>query len=360
MSAPLRRTTLPQWRGQPGRMEVWYVTATEPDGSGWWFHHEMVAPTDGTAGGPNDPAARFGHGWVAYFPVDGTPRVERFGPFDESPDAALTATALASTAGSRSPASVCTLFDSGRQRHSVDGDVITMRGDAGSLGWDLRADGAAPTLYTFPRWAWDGQRLPGAQIVDRPGLALAGTVTVDGTERDVTMTGAQAHIYSHGNAPRWAWLHAELPDGQLLEVVAATPHLPVPVVSVPPLPIARIRLGGVDRPGEPVAASLFGGRSVDLPRWSVAVPLGPHRRVRAEVSMPAQRCVQIEYPNPDGTTVFCTNTERADVDVVVEERPNLWSAWRTEEIWSLDGTGHAEVGRSVPWDAVAFAPWPPS
>ena len=38
----------PRWRGQPGRLEVWYLTATDPaTGTGLWLHHEVVAPTGG-------------------------------------------------------------------------------------------------------------------------------------------------------------------------------------------------------------------------------------------------------------------------------------------------------------------------
>jgi hypothetical protein len=63
----------PRWRGQPGRLEVWYTTLTEPaSGTGVWLHHEFVAPT--AAGDP------YVHGWLAVFPPGTAPVVERFGP----------------------------------------------------------------------------------------------------------------------------------------------------------------------------------------------------------------------------------------------------------------------------------------
>ena len=59
-----------RWRGQPGRLEVWYSTLTDPTtGTGFWLHTELVAPTSGAA---------FLHGWAAAFPVDGPP-VQLFG-----------------------------------------------------------------------------------------------------------------------------------------------------------------------------------------------------------------------------------------------------------------------------------------
>ena len=41
-----------RWRGQPGRLEVWYATMTDREtGTGVWVHGETVAPTK-DQGGP--------------------------------------------------------------------------------------------------------------------------------------------------------------------------------------------------------------------------------------------------------------------------------------------------------------------
>jgi len=45
-----------RWDGRPGRLEVWYATATDAaSGTGLWVHHEVVAPTGG--------GHAYGHGW---------------------------------------------------------------------------------------------------------------------------------------------------------------------------------------------------------------------------------------------------------------------------------------------------------
>jgi len=68
----------PRWRGEAGRMEVWYATLSDPaTHAGLWVHYEIVAPTTGEA--------PFGHGWVTFFPADNSPCTERFGPAPVQP-----------------------------------------------------------------------------------------------------------------------------------------------------------------------------------------------------------------------------------------------------------------------------------
>ncbi|MCV7103809.1 hypothetical protein H7I01_26455, partial [Mycobacterium palustre] len=72
MDDELRSAAVPRWRGQAGRLEVWYATLSDPaTRAGLWIHCETVAPLRG---------APYGHGWVTRFAADGPPRTARFGP----------------------------------------------------------------------------------------------------------------------------------------------------------------------------------------------------------------------------------------------------------------------------------------
>ncbi len=137
-----------RWRGQPGRLEVWYTTLTDPaTGTGFWLHHELVAPSDGS-----EPYA---HGWAAIFPPDvprDGPVLARFGPVAWSPPEGETVFAA----------------------DGVRMTQATLRGSAAEIGWDLTADGGGPPLFTFPRWAWNSEALPGAQIVPVPSATFRG------------------------------------------------------------------------------------------------------------------------------------------------------------------------------------------
>ncbi|MGH3343232.1 MAG: hypothetical protein ACRDPK_10175 [Carbonactinosporaceae bacterium] len=310
---PPARLYLPRWRGQRGRVEVWYATATDPaDGTGLWIHHETVATDDGGA---------HAHGWAALFPQAGDPVCERFGPWPVA---------------SGNPPGDGAYFGSG----SVTASPDRLSGDAGELSWRLQVTNGGRPLWTFPRWTWEREMLPAAQIVPAPSASFTGEVTA--AARRFTFTaapGAVARIYGHGNALRWGWLHADLGGGDVLEVVAAVSRR-AGMRRLPPLPFVQLRLGGRDWPRDPLSAGPLFRARLGLPSWSVRGAVG-RRRLRVEVSQPADRCVALTYHDPDGAAATCTNSEIASADVLLER----WSGrWRTERHWRLDGTAHAEVG----------------
>jgi hypothetical protein len=287
----------PRWRGQPGRLEVWYATFTMDNGDGLWVHYETVAPEQG------EP---YGHGWVAWFPVMGPPVWERFGP--EPVVAPSQAAALA--------------------------------GVTKSMAWELRLDdGGARPLFTFPRWAWKREVLPAAQVVPLPSAEVRGWIEIDGARTELRGRGALARIYGHGNAKRWAWLHADLGGGDVLEVVAAVSRRPG-LSKLPLAPLVQLRVGGRDWPGNPLLAAPLLRARIGLPSWRVWGGIN-RRRLTIDVDLPADRSVAIDYTDPDGAGAVCTNSERADAEIVVER----WSGrWRKEHAWELHGTAHAEVG----------------
>lgn len=297
----------PVWKGQKGRTEVWYATFTDTaSGRGGWVHAETVAPTgDG---------APYAHGWVATFPADGPPVVERFGPDPVEPQGAAWFRA---------------------------GDVIVdegrLRGHAGSISWDLTFEDSGPPLFTFPRTVWERHLLPGAQIVPWPSAHVSGTLTVAGEEHAVDGRGAVARIYGHGSAERWGWLHAPLDEeGGVLEIVTATARRRA-LRRVRPLAMVQLREPGLpDWPANPAVASPRFRTELRDDGFTVVGAAGG-ARLHVEVLLPPDRSVSLRYTDPDGSTATCTNSERASVSITLE-RGGGGRAWR------LDGIAHAEVG----------------
>jgi hypothetical protein len=304
----LRSAAAPRWRGEAGRLEVWYATLSDPvTRAGLWLHYETVSPTSTTAQEP------YGHGWVSWFPADGPPRTERFGPKPVAPA-------------------------TGRVWFAVPDARIAfeeLAGRAGSLAWELRWKETSAPLWTFPRAAWERGLLPGAQVVFAPTAQFTGSLRMgDATHRLDGWRGGVAHIYGHGNARRWGWIHADLGDGDVLEVVTAVSHK-AGLRQLPPMAFVRFRIDGKDWPAS-VLPSLRMRTTLGLRHWQLRGRIGG-RHVLIRVDQPADRCVSLGYTDPDGATAVCTNTEQADIHVEVDDRR-----------WSVIGTGHAEVGLRGP------------
>ncbi len=300
-----------RWRGQPGRLEVWYTTLTDPaTGAGVWLHHELVAPADGSEA--------YGHGWVAVFREGVAPVLERFGP----------------TRWSRPGEG----FAAGEVRD--EGDVLT--GTAGTVSWHLTCTSSDEPVFTFPRWSWRRELLPAAQIVARPDARYTGEIT-SGEDRIELRdaVGAAARIYGHGNARRWVWLHADLGEGQLCEVVAAVSTRPG-LRRLPPLAMVQFRgVEEADWPRDPLAAAPLLRTRIGKDRWSVRGRIG-RRRVEIEVDLPPDQAVAVDYRDPDGRELVCRNSERANARISVLERDA--GHWDVVRRWQLTGTAHTEVG----------------
>lgn len=302
-------------RGQSGRVETWYATFSDPvTGRGYWLHGEVFAPA-------KKRSCTRVSGWCAVFDPSGPPRWERYGPEPLKTD---------SDARLASPSAV---FDEG-----------TFRGRAGRFSWDLKWADGTPPLDTFPRWLWETEALPGAQIVAAP------TMTVWGLFKDGDRTfpingakGAFGHIFARGHARRWAWLHADLDDGDCLEIVAAqSAHAPFCRLGL--LGFVALRRKGAVWPGCRLLAALKGFEVGILDSgWTLS---GTYRgrRLSVAVDIPKERSLTLEYPDPDGSSRFCTNSEVASARILLES--NGSGGWRTEEEWVLQGTAHTEIGES--------------
>lgn len=332
-----------RWRGGRGHLEVWYLTATDPArGTGLWVHVELVAPTGGhRAAAPLPPGVSQGSptplgapatlgGWVAVFEPDRPARWEPLGGIPVAGPEELTGDTGVWVA--RGPVRV---------------GPRSLRAGDDATGCDLRLrpdpDAGDRPLHPFGAGVWRRGILPAAQCVPAPRLEVSGTVTVGG--RTVSVDGARgalAHIAGHGNAHRWGWVHADLPDGGTCEVVAAVARRPV-LNRLPPMAAVRLRLPGrPDWPAVPLAAAATSRTRLGPDGFTTTVTT-PTGRLRVEARLPGPgRRVTVGYRDPDGAPAVCTNSEVADARISLVRRRR----GRPEPVgrWDLSGTAHVEVG----------------
>ncbi|MFF8633794.1 hypothetical protein ACF052_06270 [Streptomyces pilosus] len=310
-----------------GRLNVWYSTFTDSNtGIGFWFHHELVRPVSG---------APYTHGWAAVYQPDRPPVIERFGPHSLPGDASssLGGSIPPQRPGFHSPSAIATAHE--------------LRGETEHLTWDLQVSADCAPLHTFPRLAWKRRLLPAVHAVPQAQARYTGSVRLDGKLLPLAdARGANARIAGRGNAHHWAWLHADLDDDTVLEVVTAVSGLPL-LRHLPPLVFLRLRRAGRDWPRGDWRSSLgvmgvgrFRGRP-QLPTWTVQGHAGG-RRITVRVHLPEGRRTAVAYTDPDGSRAVCHNSERADAHVRLEQRRGM--RWQPERTWDVRGTAHAEVG----------------
>lgn len=173
----------------------------------------------------------------------------------------------------------------------------------------------------------------------RPTSRVTGRLRVGDEAVTVDGPGGVARIYGHGNAQRWAWLHADLGGGDVLEVVSAVSRRPG-MRLLRPLPFVRLRVNGRDWPHEPLLSAPLFTADPALPAWRLRGVSGRHR-LTVQVRLDPAESVALDYADPDGAGSVCTNSERASADVLLER----WhGSWQTSRRWRLDRTAHAEVG----------------
>jgi hypothetical protein len=149
-------------------------------------------------------------------------------------------------------------------------------------------------------------------------------------------SGADARIYGHGNARRWGWLHADLGNGEVCEVVAAVSMRPG-LDRLPPLPLVRFRLAAGDWPRDPPAAAPGLRARLRDNGFEIRGRVG-RRRVRIHVELPEVETVEVDYRDPDGAALLCRNSLLASASVEILRGDTV------ERSWQLDSTAHAEVG----------------
>ncbi len=308
--------------GSKERLEVWYDTFTDEKlKAGFWIHHEMVSPED---------AKPYVHGWLAYFfnseiftDDENTISVgfERFGPVEfESSE----------------------FFECGEVKVAPN----IRRGKTDNLSWDLKTDEFTdPPIYTFTKLAWDKEILPSCQIVAGPNLTYNGTITVMNKEFEISNAkGALARIYGHGNAKKWAWLHLDLGGKDMLEIVTAVSTKPG-LDRLKPFAFVQLRYNNEDWPSNPLTAFPFFktklSKKQDNNYWSVSGKFGDYR-IEVKVKLDKEKCVEVEYTDPDGKKAVCVNTEIGDAEVFLEKKVS--NKWVEEKRWIISNRAHCEMG----------------
>jgi hypothetical protein len=306
-----------------GVYEVWYLTWNDPrSGAGYWLRYVIEQPTTAPA---------FAQLWFARF--DPADPARTFGIHRSFPIAALSST----TAPFGLTIATCRL--------AHDHATGAVAGDGHDVRWDLRWQPAAMTLRQLPEVMYARGGL-GETTVQTPGprVPLSGAVEIDGERVTFDHVPAgQTHLWGKKHAFAWTWGRcADLrssrgPHDAVLELLAVRLHRRG--VTLPTLALASL-----DLDGEALRWNQFRHTARNRATWSTGkvafAAWSPTVRLDGELTCRPEQLVLAPYLDPDGTEVFCANTE------VGEARLTLWrrGALRWKQDLTLTGTAHFETG----------------
>ncbi|MBA3391397.1 MAG: hypothetical protein H0T89_02080 [Deltaproteobacteria bacterium] len=303
-----------------GTYEVWYTTWNHPKTEqGFWLRFITENPVDGPPRGEL---------WFARF--DPTRPERTFGIHKR----------FAEVESAMSPFALMI----GGSRLGHDHSFGELTGDGHDIRWDLRWDASSRVLRQLPEVMYLRDGLGETTVLSpNPRVPLSGTVLVDGEELSFERAIAgQSHVWGKKHAYSWTWGRcadfAGAPDA-LLEILAV--KLQRRGIMLPPMTLVTL-----DLDGEQHHLNQFRHVTMNRATWQTGRTTfsawSPTIKIEGELTCTPDQMVNAPYLDPDGTEVFCVNTEIGDAKVVIYRRSGL----RWVEHRRLEGKrrAHFEIG----------------
>jgi len=314
-----------------GVYEVWYTTWNDPaTDQGFWLRFVLEAPRPGSGGAPPFGEAPRGELWFARFdPRDASRTFGIHKRFEQSRVTSADSPFRLVIAG-------CQL--------GHDHSVGELAGDGHELRWDLRWEPSPRTLRQLPDVMYARGGLGETTVCSpNPRVPLSGTLVVDGEELTFERAIAgQTHLWGRKHAYSWTWGRCAdfdgAPDG-LLELLGV--RLQRHGLTTPPMMLVSL-----DLDGERHRMNQFRHVAVNRGRWTTGhvsfVAYSPNLKVEGELACSPEQMVNAPYLDPDGTEVFCVNTEIGDARVTVYRR--VGARWREHRRLEGRRRAHFEIG----------------
>jgi hypothetical protein len=330
----------PQWRGQPGFFEIWFLVVFDPRASrAWWLRYTTFAPI---AGAPRATV------WAAAFDAMADP-----------PAVGLKAIVPASAYDAGAP-----------DRFGVrigDAELTneTARGTVGGAGrriaWDLAFTPAAAPARRGPA-VLDRLPLPTHVAHANSEIACRGWIDVDGVR--VVLDGApavQKHIWGTRRVEELFWLYcprfAEDADARLEATAVRARRRLVGGLPAPRLVPLWLRTGDAvfDRTG--LGAALGNGMTTVGPARVVFEATSAHEQVIATATCDPRTLVGWVYRDPAGWDVQVAQSDVASCRVEIRRRRGLFAPWQF--VRELHGHGNAalEFHHPEPLPGVRYVAW---
>jgi len=303
-----------------GVYEVWYLTWNHPDtGQGFWLRFITESPTAGPMRAelwfarfdPKDPTKTFGvHQRLAFGGASALPFEVRIAGAHLGHD------------------------------HSF-GELV---GAGHDIRWDLVWEPGHDTLRQLPDLMYRKDTSGSATRFLSPNVRvpLSGTVLVDGEELafDHVIAG-QTHVWGRKHPYSWMWGRCAGFAGSDAVIEVLSTRLQRHGVMLPPMTILTLREGG-----EEYRLNQFRHVALNRGTWETGrarfSAWSPTVKIVGELDARPEQLVDAPYLDPDGTELWCANTEIGDARVTVYKRSGV--VWREHKTLVGRGTAHFETG----------------
>jgi hypothetical protein len=303
-----------------GAYEVWYTTWNHPQtDQGFWLRFITENPIDG---------APRGELWFARF--DPRRPEKTFGIHKRFPE----------VVAREAPFKLAI----GGAELGHDHSIGALDGNGHRVTWELRWDPSPTIVRLLPDVMYARGGLGETTVHSpNPRVRLSGKLVVDGEELafDRAIAG-QTHLWGKKHAYSWTWGRcaefAGAPDA-LLELLGV--RLQRGGVTLPPMTLVTLDLDGEQHRFNQFRHVIKNrgtwrtGRTT-FEAWSPTV------KVEGELTCAPDDMVQAPYLDPDGTEVFCCNTEIGDARVTIYKRSGL--AWKQHRVLEGRRRAHFEIG----------------
>jgi hypothetical protein len=309
-----------RFHGTAGTYEVWYLTWNHPQtDQGFWLRYLNEAPLHGPPRGEL---------WFARFDPKNPKRTFGIHKHFESP------------VDRESPFGVTVHTSQIGHDHAVG----ELAGGGHDVHWDLRWEPADHVLRQLPDVMYARGGLGETTVLSpNPRVPLSGTLVVDGETLtfDRAIAG-QTHVWGKKHAYSWVWGRcaefAGAPDA-VLELIGV--RLQRRGITTPKLFLATLELDGEIHKLSQFRHVLrnratWGDCRAEFTAWSPTV------RIEGELTCRPEDMVNAPYVDPDGTELYCANTEVGDAMVRVFRRGAV--GWREHHVLVGTRRAHFELG----------------
>lgn len=190
-----------------------------------------------------------------------------------------------------------------------------------SLRWDLKFSPVGGPFRHFPYDIMYRGGLPKTKVLSPNfDMRISGKVVVNGRAYECRQEpGQQTHLWGSKHAERWTWGHCNVfTEDSSAAFEGLSARIKIGSWTTPTVSPLFIRWRKKEYRMNGLVRSLLNTSRTDLPRWTFEARSG-HTHFNGEVAARVEDFVGVEYTDPDGEKLWCSNTKVADMTITIQE-----------------------------------------